>query len=290
VLREFEAAMANALGTRLPAPLAGAVDVAPGRNSARLVVRVRKVDAIEHDLLSVRPERVPGADTPRRVLKLRCEVLLEIRVPAQGSRDDGMQALDQTLYLLGSAVFADGSVLLPTDDSDPGFVIQRLRFVQSEPPVTIVLEAEGFFWPVGVAGQSGPEIVAIRLRQALRPLRLAPPRPLLVAAGAPIDLNIEFGAAGTFGIESGVDVAMLPFGSVVAAVVDDGGRPGAGGLTGGAEGPGGARVLTVENGVATLRYTPPAQAAVDHLIVRLENNEGGPGIELGRFRLPVRGA
>jgi hypothetical protein len=49
-------------------------------------------------------------------------------------------------------------------------------------------------------------------------------------------------------------------------------------------------VLAVADGVATVRYTPPGQAAVDHLIVRLENNEGGPGIELGRFRLPVRSA
>ena len=282
--------MANALGTRLAAPLAGSVDVAPGRNNARVVLRVRSAAPLEHDLLNLRPERVPGAVNRRRVLKLRCELTLDVRVPPGGNREDAMRATDEILYLLDSPPFADGSVLLPASDADPGFLIQRLRFTQSEPPLLIVVEAEGFFWPVGVAGQSGPEIVEIRLRQALRPIRLAPSRPPLVAAGAPVDLNIEFGATGTYGVQAQDEVALLPFGSVVAAVVDEGGRPGAGGLSGGAAGPDGSRVLTVENGVATLRYTPPAQAAVDHLIVRLENNEGGPGIELGRFRLPVRGA
>ena len=282
--------MANALGTRLPAPLAGAVDVAPGRDVARIVLRVRSAEPIEHDLRNVRPERVPGGVNPRRVLKLRCQLVLDVRIPAGGTRDDAMRALDATLFLLGTSSFADGTVLIPADDSDPGFLIQRLRLVQTEPPLTVVVEVDGFFWPIGQAGQIGPEITAIRLRQALRPLRLAPARPLLVAAGDPVDLNIEFGTAGTFAVGAGGDVDTLPFGAIVATVVDAGGRPGAGGLTGGADGPGGARLLIVANGVASLRYTPPAQAAVDHLIVRLENNEGGPGMELGRFRLPVRGA
>lgn len=290
MLREFELGLANALGARLAAPLAGNVDVAPGRDVARVVLRVGHAEPVEHDLLNLRHERVPGGANPRRVLKLRCQVQLDVRSPEAGGRDAAMTAHDQTLYLLGSSEFADGSVLLPADDSDPGFVIQRLRLLDSNPPASILLEADGFFWPVGVAGQAGPEIVAIRLRQALRPLRLSPSRPPLVAAGAPVDLNLEFGTYGTFGVEADGAVDTLPFGTVMAAVVDAGGRRGAGALAGGAEGPDGSRLLAVENGVATLRYTPPAQAAVDHLIVRLENNEGGPGIELARFRLPVRGA
>ncbi len=290
MLREFELRLADVLGTRLPAPLAGAVDVAPGRDVARVVLRVRAAQPVEHDLLAVRPERVPGATPPRRVLKLRCELVLDVRLVAGDTRDDVMRALDETLYLLGGATFADGSVLLPTDAADPGFVIQHLRLLRSEPPTTIVLEADGFFWPVGEVGQTGPTIVAMRIRQALRPLRLAPERPLLLAAGDPVDLNIQFGADGTFAVADDGDVTNLPFGSIIATVVDAGGRPGAGTLAGGADGPEGSRMLAVANGVATLQYTPPAAAAVDHLIVRLENNEGGAGIELGRFRLPVRGA
>jgi hypothetical protein len=289
VLREFENGLANALGTRLPSPLAGNVDVTPGRDVSRVVVRVRAASPIERDLLTVRPERVPGAANPRRVLRLRCEIELSIRVPDDETRVEAMTGHDAALYLLGSPAFADGSVMLPTDDTDPGFVIQQMGLIQSTPPNSIVLQAEGFFWPVGVAGQSGPAILAVRLRQALQPLRLAPERPVLAAAGAPVDFNIEFGgASGTFEVETGGAVSRLPFGSIVVSVVDAGGRPGAGALTGGADGPDGARVLAVENGVAALRYTPPAQAAVDHLVVRIENNEGGPGVELARFRLPVR--
>ena len=76
MLREFETRLADVLGSRLPAPLAGTVDVAPGRDIARLVVAVTSAETIEDDLLSIRRERVPGSTSPRRVLKLRCEVAI----------------------------------------------------------------------------------------------------------------------------------------------------------------------------------------------------------------------
>jgi hypothetical protein len=290
VLSEFETRLANVLGTRLAPPLAGAVDVAPGRDSARIVLSVRAAQPVDDDLLSLRPERVPGDVAPRRVVKLRCEVGLEMRVPAGGDRADQMGALDQALYLLGDASFRDGSALLPDDDSDPGFLIRRLQLTRSEPPAAVTLDAEGFFWPVGVGGVSGPAIREARIRQASLPLRLVPERPDLVAAGAPLDLRVEFGATGTLRVDAEGGVSRLPYGSVVVSVVDAGGRPGAGALAGGTAGPGGARVLPLADGIATLQYTPPAQATVDHLVVRLEDNEGGAGIELGRFRLAVRGA
>lgn len=288
MLREFESRLADVLGTRLPAPLAGAVDVVPGRNSSRILVNVRNATPIDDDLLSIRPERVPGAPEPRRVVRLHCEVGLEMRMPPSGSRADQMNGIDRTVYLLGDASFRDGSVFLPGDNSDPGFLIRRMTLTNATLPTTITVAAEGLFWPVGSAGQSGPEIVDTRIRAAFQPLLLNPPNPRLTPGGDGVDLRIEFGAVGTVRVMAGGDVSRSPYGSVIVSVIDSGGRPGAGVLTGGTNGPVGSRVLPVAEGVAVVRYTPPATAAVDHLVITLEDNEGGPGIELGRFILPVR--
>jgi hypothetical protein len=290
VLSEFESRFADVLGTRLPAPLAGAVDVVPGRNSSRIVVSVHSATPVEDDLLSLRPERVPGAPAPRRIVRLRCEIGLEVRIPPGGTRADVMSAIDQVVYLLGDSTIRDGLAFLPGDNSDPGFLIRRLRLINTAPPTAVTVEAEGLFWPVGTAGQSGPEIVETRIRAAFQPVLLDPPNPRLTPGGDGVDLRIEFGAVGTMQVTAGGEVTGLPYGSVIVSVVDSGGRPGAGVLTGGSDGPAGSRVLPVSQGAATVRYTPPAAAAVDQLVVTLEDNEGGPGIELGRFTLPVRSA
>lgn len=288
MLGEFESRLADVLGTRLTAPFGGAVDVDPGVNSSRILVRVRNAGPVDDDLLSLRPERVPGGTAPRRVVRLRCEVGLEMRLPPGGDRTDEMSGLDQALYLLEDSSFRDGTALLPDDASDPGFVIRSMRLTGTQPPTSITLEADGLFWPVGVAGESGPQITATRIRAVFKPLLLNPADPRLTPGGAGLDLGIEFGAVGTMNVAQDGAVAPGAFGSVLASVIDSGGRPGAGALTGGNDGPAGSRLLTVTNGVATVHYTPPASAAVDNLVIRLEDNEGGPGIELGRFILRVR--
>ncbi len=102
-----------------------------------------------------------------------------------------------------------------------------------------------------------------------------------------VDLTVEFGATSVLRIESGDCVTSLPFGSVVVAAVDEGGRTGAGMLFGGVAGAGGARILPVTAGKADFQYQPPARAAKDLLVVALDNGEGGVGIELGRFPITV---
>ena len=289
MIREFELRLAEVLGTRLPAPLRGAVDVAPGRsNQSRMLLSVRRAEPFEDDLLSMRPEQVPGAPDPRRVLRLRCEVGIDVRALANETRDDLLEGLDTALYLLGAPDLRDGSALLPGDNSDPGFLIRRIRTLRAEPPAVIAVEAEGFFWPVGEAGQSGRAIETVQLRGAFLPVRMTPPDPRIVAGGEALDLRLGFGAAGRMDVREG-SVAQAPYGTVVVSAEDAGGRPGAGTLDGGAAGPGGSRVLTVTGGEATLTYRPPATPAVDHLIVALEKN-GAAGIELGRFTLRVRSA
>jgi hypothetical protein len=286
VLREFETRLADVLGSRLPAPLAGTVDVAPGRDIARLVVAVTSAETIEDDLLSIRPERVPGSTSPRRVLKLRCEVAITANLLQGETRADQMLAIDQTLYALDEAALRDGSALLPADASDPGFFIRRLTLGHSEPPGAIKMSAEGYFWPVGTPGQDGPQILRARIRSTLEPVRLSPDAPI-VAGGPTIDFAINFGATGK--IELTADgISNSAFGSLVASLVDSGGRPGAGTLAGGADGPAGSRILTIADGAATVQYTPPATPATDFLLVRLDNGEGGGGTEIARFPLRAR--
>jgi hypothetical protein len=200
-----------------------------------------------------------------------------------------MTAVGRTLYLLGEVGFRDGSALLPEDDSDPGFLIRRMRFLWAEPPADLTIEAEGYFWPVGEVGETGPSITETRIRNAIQPLRMLPPNPLLVASGDPVDLRIEFGATGTMRIEAEGIGTSLPYGSILVSVVDSGGRPGAGTLSGGLEGPGGSRILPIEDGAATLQYTPPTEAAEERLVIAIEDSEGGAGLELNRFPLKVRG-
>jgi hypothetical protein len=286
LLADFEIRLADVMGSRLAAPLAGAVDVSPGADSSRLVLGITSVQRLDDDLLSLRPELVPGDTAPRRVMKLRCTVEFDAKVPNGGSRADQMQAIDGALYLLEDGSMRDGSALLPGDNSDPGFLIRRMTVSGGIPPQSITVDADGLFWPKGTPGQSGIAIVRARLRSALLPLLLAP-QPTLVAGGPATDFTLSFGSSGTTTI-SADGIQNSAYGSLVVSVVDAGGRPGQGTLAGGTAGTGGARVYTVADGSAGIRYTPPAQAATEFLVVKLDDSAGGPGIELGRFLLRTR--
>ncbi len=289
MLGEFENCLADVLGQRLPVPFAGAVDRAPGRDTARLVVAVTGAEPIADNLLSVRPERVPGDIAPRRVLRLRCGVALATRVA--DDRAARVQAIDAALYLLGDPAFESGTALLPADATDPGFQISRMLVMNVEAPQTVTLQAEGLFWPVGIAGQTGEPIQAILVHMPLLPLRLTPERPALAPGGPPVNLVLNAATAGGGRITA---AGIEPIGAtaLIVRVIDAGGRPGAGSLAGGDAVPGGGRRVTLANGVATVTYTPPAAAALDLLVIALEGDggagDGRPGIELARFALATR--
>ena len=287
MLSDFETRLADVMGSRLAAPLTGAVDVNPGRDVSRIVLGITSVQRLDDDMLSLRPERVPGDVAPRRVLKLRCTVELDAKLPNGGSRLDQMQAVERALYLLEDTSMRDGSALLPGDNSDPGFLIRSMTVSGSIPPQSITVDADGFFWPKGTVGESGQAIQSARIRSALMPLLLDPQPAALVAGGSATDFTITFGASGTTTVAAD-GIQNSAYGSLVVSVVDAGGRPGQGTLAGGADGPGGSRMCVVSDGSAALRYTPPAQAASEFLVVKLDDNAGGPGIELGRFPLRTR--
>jgi hypothetical protein len=208
VISEFERRLADVLSVRLAAPFAGRVDVPPGSlagDGPVILAGVTHIQAGESHFGSTRPEVVPGSNDPRRVLRLVCGVTIEIRsgTPAVG-RPQQIQGLEQVLYALDAPDFRSGQALASGALPDPGFFIQSIAIAESAavldptaaeaPPVTVGARAEGWFWPVGVTGQAGIAIGAIRLRGAALPLSVSPAAPVLVAGGAAVALTVRIGA------------------------------------------------------------------------------------------------
>jgi hypothetical protein len=295
LLTEFEQQLANVLGARLPAPLTGRVNVAPGpaaNNQLRLILGVEATELIEADFLAHRDLHLPGSPDFRRAVNLRCTVA--VRSHTNQGRAGQLSALDAALFHLDAPDFRDGTAFAGGDD--PGFLILKTRLsgsaspfaTEDEQPMRITLLAEGWFWPVGTPAQEGPAIQEALVRAGLLPLQLLPPNPGLVAGGPPTELTLRLGSAGTMRLQAGAEPEALPFGSLALTLRDAGARPGAGALSGGSAGAGDVHIVALADGQANVTYTPPAQAAVDFLVVALEDGEGGQGIELARFRLNVR--
>jgi len=266
--------------------LAGAVDVAPGRPESLLLVSVGHAEPAPRDFLASRSEQVPGVDGARRIVRLRCELALDVRLRQGQTRDDQLSAFDKLLYFIDAPAFRSGRAL-DGGDADPGFFLHVLTLRACDPPAAVALDAEGFFWPVGVPGQTGEPIEHIRTRLIAEPILFDPPLPRLVAGGPAIDLSVRVGAPGAMEIRRG-GVDPRPFGEVVLRLTDGGGRPGSGRLQGGADGPAGGRRITLSDGAASFTYTPPAQSVVDILHVSFEDGEGGAGEEIGQLPLGVR--
>jgi hypothetical protein len=152
----------------------------------------------------------------------------------------------------------------------------------------LTLTAQGWFWPAGIAGETGVEIGEIRVRGVTLIMRLTPENPRPVAGGPPLSLTISVAATGPLRIGSAEPA--LPFGSLAFRLFGPGGQAGAGTLSGGNEGDGASRLVEVVDGRAVIDYTPPALKAEDELVIALDNGENGPGMEIGRFPLNVEEA
>jgi hypothetical protein len=290
MIAEFEQRLADVLGGRLPGPFGGHVLVAPGNgaNAASVLVAVRHFDRID-EAFDARPVIVPGAGDPRRVARLRCEVALVVR--AASDRATTLRGVDDLLYAVDAPDFHDGSALR-RPNGDPGFLIDTLVVgggdVAADAPggtSTVKLIAQGWFWPVGTPGETGIAIGEVRVRGIVLPIELTPARPSIAAGGSPVALGLHVRIAGL--LRLGAEAA-LPFGQLVVQLFAPGHRPGAGSLTGGADGGNGSRLLSLTDGAAAFSYVPPATAAVDELVIALDDGTGGPGVEVGRFTLAVK--
>lgn len=301
MLTDLETRLADVLGARLAAPFTGRVFVAPGPDDAQLalLVGVREAAVVDGTFgAGRRPEVVPGADDPRRVVRLRTKLRVEVRPGAAGTRPQTLAALDALIYELDSPELRSAAALAAA--GDPGFLLteQLPRAavvvpvdVRSELPA-VELEAVGWFWPRNTPGITGVAIAQALVRTAALPVALAP-WPLHLRAGDPtLALTIRVGTTGTTTLSADAPTVSA-FGALAVRVVDSGGRPGAGTLSGGTPGPNGSQLVPVDLDVATVTYQPPAAAAADVLVVHVGRADSGAGpaigMELARFPLEVTG-
>jgi hypothetical protein len=298
LIADFESRLATVLGARLPAPLTGHAHVAPGTgNESQVLVGVTRATRVMEDFGAHRSEHVPGADAGRRVLRLRCTVGLEVLPAANAGRAAQLELLESALYALDAADFRSGAALAG-GAADPGFVIRTLDLVEAVTalhpdvdgvaPLGATLAADGLFWPIGVPGQAGVAVVEVRLRGAAVPLVSTPERPRLQAGGDPLELSLRIVPQGALRIrEDGADAAPGGFGSLAVRLVAPDGGAGKGALDGGQAGDGPWRLLAVADGVASVRYQPPAEPAADALVVALDDGERRGNVELGRVPIEV---
>jgi hypothetical protein len=285
MIADFETRLAATLGGRLGAPFTGRVAVEPGPGGGPTVlVSVQKADLIEPSLGEAREAVVPGATQPRRVVHARCAVRLQVIPSAGAGRVEQIQGLDAVLYALDAADFRSGSALAAP--GDPGFLVREMRLSpalgplvpgDAAAPLAVYLDVDGLFWPRGLAGEDGRAIAEVRVRGALLPVEILPANPRPIAGGAEVPLTVR--------VRTPVGET-LPFGALALALEGPERQAPSGTFTGG----GILRMVPLAGGTATIGYTPPAQPAVDTLVVALDNGAAGLGIELGRFTLIVRGA
>lgn len=292
MLTHLESRLADVLGSRLPAPFRGRVFVAPGPSGATqpaLLVGVSSAEVLPSEFGSNRrPEVVPGADDPRRVVRMRCTLRIQARASSGGGRSEEMAALDAVLYALDAGDLRDASALAAP--GDPGFLLasqvpRAVVVVDHDDPAdrrvpAVLVDAEGWFWPPEVPGVTGEPIRAALVRVAQLPVALQPWPLHLRAGGGPVPLSIRLGAVGTMELEGGAP-SSAPFGHLALLVLDAGGRPGAGSLTGGAAGPEGSRLVALDEGEARVAYVPPAERAHDRLVVAIAQPDTGGGAAIG---------
>lgn len=290
MIADFERRFAEVLGGRLPAPFGGQVMVAPGDGAGAAVLVAARTAALLDEEFGARPERVPGADDVRRVVRLSCTVGLTVRAAAAGGRAQQIAGVDDLLYAVDAPDLRDGSALRPAD-GDPGFLIDAMRLADSNLAVDgadamVSVVARGWFWPKGAPGETGVRVGEIRVRGLVYPIVLAPP-PSPVAGGPAIGLTMRIRPVETSRL-GGAPAPVLPFGHLAVKLLGPGDRPPTGAIAGGDPGSDGSRLLAVVDGAATLSYTPPATPASEQLVVALDDGAGGLGLELARLPIRVR--
>ncbi|HEY3485278.1 MAG TPA: hypothetical protein VGK49_07830 [Ilumatobacteraceae bacterium] len=293
MLTEFEIRLADVLGSRLPAPFGGRVRrrgaPAPNGNGPVVRIGVDAIEPLEPDFGSVRPEVVGGSADHRRIVRLG--VTLGIRVEPQAANDRLQELLgvDALVYELQDPTMRSAAALV--QPGDQGFAVDYLHLVTSDFTTSdhLALQTEGWFWPVGVVGETGVPIEQALLREFRLPMQLSIAAPI-EAGGADVTLDVTFGATGTMAFTEG-PASASPFGSIALRLLDDGGGPGAGTLSGGAGGPEGTHLVPVADGTASVTYEPPGTAVTDHLVIAAYTTDADGneriGIELARFDLVV---
>jgi len=299
MLTELETRLAQLLGSRLAAPFAGRVvrrsAAAPnGSNGPVIRVGVLEATRLDDDLLSIRPEVVPGDDQLRRVLRLQVDLGLFVSPTQAGGAAQLLRGIDALAYTLDDPEVRSAAAL--EAPGDPGFRLDSLLLeglttatADAEQP-QVRLRGTGVFWPVGVVGETGPAIERALVREVRLPMTLRP-QGILEPGGAAVALQLSVGTTGTLRTTAtGTD--SLPFGSLAVRLTDASGGSGAGSLSGGLAGPDGNRLVTVDEAGASVDYTPAATPGTDIVVVSGHTRDSGGndrvGLELARFEMAVR--
>lgn len=299
MIQEFENRLAVVLGDGLEGPFANRV-FAAGLEPDDTAAKIR-LGAIRHqpwlpDFGSTRSERVPGNQDFRRVLRLSVDVSLEIVAAAGEGRSQRRAGSDNLLYLLELPGMADGTLL--ETQNDQGFLIEALKLVDASLPLEespgnlskITVNALGWFWPAGQAGEAGVAIAETHIRTSNMEIQLIPKRPEILAGGPAIDLTLQIRGSG-FRLIDGQSPAALGLEFLALELAGAQGGPGLGTLQGDTQGANGLVLVNVDQeGRASLTYTPPAQPGKDLLAISLAQggvpaNEKRPGKTLATLEL-----
>jgi hypothetical protein len=231
---------------------------------------------------------VPGSGDQRRIVRLAATVAIEVD-PQGNDRLQMLQGVDALIYELHHPEIRSAGLLhLPEDQ---GF---RLDYLHLLPNSTLDapqlrLTTEGWFWPIGAAGEAGMEIETAMLREFRLPVNLLLPASIPAGGGAET-LSLDFGSTGTLAIGAD-ETDSLPFGSVALRLTNDGGGPGSGSLGGGSPGPDGTHVVPVESFGSSFTYTPGTSAGRDHLAVLTHTVDADDnehiGFTMARFPIEV---
>ena len=292
MLSDFETRLANLLGSELPVPFAGRVrrrgTQDPSGNGPVVRLDVTGVTPMEPDFGSVRPEVVPGSNDRRRVLRLSATVGIEVE-PQGNDRLQQMAGIESILYEMERPAMRTGAALV--EPGDQGFLLDNLVVQPStfgEAP-EIDLAAQGWFWPVGEAGEAGEAIRTALLREFRLPVSLDVAGSLS-AGGSAVDLALRFGTTATMGI-SADSASTAPFGAVALRVRDAGGATRAGAIVGGRPGPEGTHLIDVGPDGITASYSPPSDPGTEVLSLLAygsdEDNNEHLGVEIVTFDLDV---
>lgn len=300
MITEFEQKLAQYLNTSLPSPFTGRVSVAdgtkknPGPHPA-VTVGVTQCRTASADIGSTRPEIVPGSSDFRRVLRLQCMVNIAVYPSNSGKRPEEISGVESIFYLLDSPDVKNGKALL--EIGDPGFVIQSLHVTELNVPFFVspssstaaglTLTADGWFWPVGVAGQTGIKIGTIRIREIIYTVLVEPMTLYLITNGSPQSLTITLSTTGPV-IQTADSVSTeTEFGGIYCYLIRPDGQPPSGTLSEGVDTGNGIHQYTITSGHIMLTYTPGALSGTEVLVITLDNGRGEPGIEIGRYNLNV---
>jgi hypothetical protein len=298
MLTELETRLAQVLGSRLDAPFGGRVvrrsAAAPAGNGPVIRVGVLEATPVDDDLLSIRPEVVPGDDQLRRILRLQVDLGLFVSPTQAGGAAQLLQGIDALGYALDDPDVRSAAAL--EAPGDPGFRLDALLLhelttatADAEQP-QVRLRALGVFWPVGVVGETGPAIERALVREVRLPMTLRA-QGVLEPGGGAVALQLSVGTTGTLRTTRAV-TDTLPFGSLAVRLTDASGGTGGGSLSGGLAGPDGHRLVTVDDAGASVDYTPAAAPGTDIVVVSSHTRDSGGndrvGMELARFEMAVR--